>query len=80
MQALRHWSFGKVLLVAAAWFVVSLAVTLGWIIFQSTRVLFDSSEGAGVAAVSIGINEAFIAIPVIPPVVLIVAWLVNRLR
>ena len=80
MQALRQWSFGKVLLVAAAWFVVSLAATLGWIVFQSSRVLFDSSEGAGVAAVSIGISEAFIAIPVIPPLILIVAWLVKRRR
>lgn len=77
-QAFRHWSFGKVLLVSAACFVVSVAATLGWIFFQVSRVSVHSSEGAGIAAVSIGISEAIVGIPVIPPLVLIVAWLVIR--
>jgi hypothetical protein len=78
MQALRHWSFGRVLLASVGWFVLSVVVVAGWLLFQVRSFLFDSSEGAGVGAVSIGINEAMLAIPVVPPMVLIAAWLVAR--
>jgi len=78
MHGLRRWSFGKVLLASAALFALSVALVACWIFFQTTRFFFDSSEGAGIGAVSIGINTGELAIPIVLPVVLIVAWLVAR--
>ena len=77
MQALRYWSVGKVLLACVAWFLVSVVVTVGWMLFQARGFCFNG-EGAGIGAVSIGINTIMLAIPFIPPMVLIVAWLVAR--
>jgi hypothetical protein len=77
MQTLRYWSFGKVLLACVAWFLLSVVVSAAWILFQA-RGFFFNGEGAGIGAVSIGINTIMLAIPFIPPMVLIVAWLVAR--
>ena len=77
MHALRSWSFGKVLLACVAWFLVSVVVTVGWILFQA-RGFFVNAEGAGIGAVSIGISTVMLVIPVVPPMILIVAWLVAR--
>ena len=77
MQALRHWSFGKVLLASVAWVLLSLVVVAVWLFFQVSGFYFQG-EGAGVGAVSIGINEAMLAIPIVPPMILIVAWFVAR--
>jgi hypothetical protein len=77
MQALRYWSFGKVLLASGALFLLSVVVIAGWIFFQATGFV-ESGEGAGVGAVMIGVSTLMLAIPFIPPLVLIVAWLVAR--
>ena len=77
MHALRSWSFGKVLLACVAWFLVSVVVTVGWIVFQA-RGFFLNGEGAGIGVVSVGINTIMLLIPVVPAMVLIVAWLVAR--
>ena len=78
MQALRYWSFGKVLLASVAWFLLGVVLVAGWVFFQASSFFFESSEGAGVGAVSIGINTALLAIPCVPPLLLIVAWFVVR--
>jgi hypothetical protein len=79
MQALRRWSVGKVLLAAAAWFLLSVLATVGWLFFP-VRVFYDSSSsgGIGVESIHVMVNVVWLAIPVVPPVVLIVAWLVAR--
>jgi hypothetical protein len=81
MQALRHWSFGKVLLACVAWVLLIVVAAAGWFFFPASGVFFGSAESAGIGAVSIGVNLLVLAIPFVPPVVLIVAWfVVRRLR
>ena len=65
------------MLAAAAWVLVSLVVVAVWLFFQVSGFYFQG-EGTGVGAVSIRINEAMLAIPIVPPMILIVAWLVAR--
>jgi hypothetical protein len=77
MQALRSWPFGKVLLACVASFLLSVVVMAGWLFFQASG-FFQSGEGSGVGGVHISINALLLAIPFIPPMVLIVAWLVAR--
>ncbi len=77
MQALRYWSVGKVLLAGVALFLLSVVIMAGWLFFQASG-FSQSGEGAGVAAVHILIPAVLLAIPFIPPMVLIVAWLVAR--
>jgi hypothetical protein len=75
MQALWYWSLARVLLTSGAWFVVSLA---GWLYFN-VRGNFHSGEGSGgIGAVSVGINPVMLAIAIVPPFVLILAWLIMR--
>jgi hypothetical protein len=76
MQALRYWSLARVLLTSGAWFVVSVA---GWLYFN-VRGDFVGDEGGGIGAVSVGINPVMLAIPVVPPIVLILAWVIMRRR
>jgi hypothetical protein len=80
MTALRSWSFGKVLLVSAAWVVFCVVSIVAWIVFQLSAPVLGSSGSAGVGAVSVGISELILAIPVVPPIVLFLAWLVARSR
>ena len=74
MTTLRNWSLARVLLTSGAWFFVSVAA---WIYFN-VRGDFAVGEGAGFSAVSVGINPVVLAIPVVPPFVLILAWLIMR--
>jgi hypothetical protein len=74
MQALRYWSLARVLVTSGTWFVVSVA---GWLYFN-VRGDFVGGEGASIGAVSVGINPVILAIPVLPPIVLILAWLIMR--
>lgn len=79
--AFQSWSLARVLLVSGAWI-------LGWLLLSlvvvASSFLFRSrsSGSAGVGAVSLGISEALliasIAFLVVPPVALIVSWLVIR--
>jgi len=78
LHALRNWSFTKVSLVAAGWIFVCVMVLVAWIFFQ-IRGAFDASSGSGgIGAVSFGFNVLVLAIPFVPPAVLIVAWLAAR--
>ena len=74
MPPLRHWPLARVLITCVAWVFVSVA---GWLYFN-VEGDFAVDEGAGIGAVSIGINPAMLAIPIVPPMVLVLAWLFLR--
>ena len=77
MNALRQWSFARVVMTAAAWFVLSIAA---WLYF-TVRGMYVLDEGAGgVGALSVTINPLVAAIPILPPVVLLLVWLIVRRR
>jgi hypothetical protein len=80
MPALRHWSFARVLLACVAWVVLSLALVALWIFLQIFWTSGIGSGSAGIGAVSIGINELMLVVPVAPPIVLLIAWLIVRRR
>ena len=78
MQTLRDWSFTRILLLSVGWIVLCLLFVVAWFFFQF-RGAFDGSTGsAGIGAVSFGINALVLAIPVAPPVILIVVWSLAR--
>jgi hypothetical protein len=81
MQTLRYWSFARVLLVSGAWILLCLFVAAAWAasaLFQLRGLFTASSGSAGIGAVSVGFSEATLAIPVVPPILLILAWLIAR--
>jgi hypothetical protein len=79
MQPLRQWSFARVLLVCAAWVVLTLLAAALWFYIQF-RSEFDNGSGSGgIGAVSFGISVFVLLIPVGPPVVLFLVWLTARL-
>jgi len=80
MSALRHWSFKRVLLLSGAWILLCLLVVAALVLFQFSGSFVESrgAGSAGMAAVSVGINELVLALPVVPPIVLILAWAIAR--
>ena len=75
MRALRHWSLARVVIVSTTWFFVSLAA---WLMF-TFRGWADLSDGGGsIGFILIDINPIMLMIPVLPPVVLILAWSLAR--
>jgi hypothetical protein len=78
-HALRTLSFARVLALSAMWISLCILITVAWIAFQF-RALISSSGAGGIGAVSIGINLLLLLIPMGPPFLLIVAWLVARRR
>jgi hypothetical protein len=78
MPALRHWPFARVLLLCGGWVLLCVLTPLAWLLFQFNN-LFDVSSGSGgVGFVSFGFNTLMLAIPIVPPLILIVAWLIAR--
>jgi hypothetical protein len=80
MPALRNWSFARVLLACVSWTGFSLALIALWIVLQIFWTAGAGSGSGGIGAVSVGINQLVFAIPVAPPIVLLVAWLTVRFR
>jgi hypothetical protein len=80
MQSLRYWSFWRVLLASGGWFVFCVLITAAWAAFQFRRELtsLTSSGSGGIGAVSAGINEPFLWLVVLPPIILMVAWFMAR--
>ena len=78
MQALRNWPFARVLLVSGGWMLLCILTPLAWLLFQFNNAFDTSSGSGGVGAVSFGFNALMLAIPIAPPVILIVAWLIAR--
>ena len=80
MRPLRDWSFARVVLACIGWVgcCIALAALGLFLAFRGASVAGSGSGGIG--AVSFGVNELVLAIPVAPPVVLLVAWLIVRRR
>jgi hypothetical protein len=66
------------LLVSGAWILCCLFVAAAWALFQLRGLFTTSSGSAGVGAVSVGFSDLMLAIPLVPPILLIVAWLIAR--
>jgi hypothetical protein len=77
MKPLREWTLGRVLLACAGWVVLSLALIAFWIFAQ---IASTADIGSGSAAVRFEISELLLAIPVGPPIILFLAWLIARVR
>jgi len=76
MEAFGHWSFVRVFLLSAAWFILSVA---GWVYLTVRAFSVDVSQGSGgIGAVSVGVGPIIGAISIVPPLVLILAWLIAR--
>ena len=73
----RNWTIGRVLLVSGGWVLLCILTPLAWLLFQFNSS-YMSSGTSGVGAVSFGFNALMLAIPIVPPVILIVAWLIAR--
>jgi hypothetical protein len=80
MQPLRHWSFARVLLACVAWIVFSVALVALWIVLHTFWTVDIGSGGGGIGAVSVGIDAPVLLVPMVPPIVLIPAWLYARWR
>jgi hypothetical protein len=78
VQALRNWPFARVLLVSGGWVLICILTPLAWLLFQFNNAFDVSSGSGGVGAVTFGFNVLMLAIPIVPPVILIVAWLIAR--
>ena len=78
MHALRRWSFGRVLLVAAGWILLCVLLSVTWIVLQLRGQLAASSGSAGIGAVSMGVSEILLWLVVLPPIVLVLTWLIVR--
>jgi hypothetical protein len=78
--ALRNWSFARVLLACAAWFVFGVALIALWVFLQLSWTGGIGSGSGGIGAVSVGISEPVLLVPVVPPLVLLAAWVIVRAR
>ena len=80
MRNLQSWSFWRVLLVSMAWVVSCVVVLVASVVFQLSGPILGSVGSAGIDAVSVGFSELLLVIPIVPPIVLFVAWLRARAR
>ena len=78
MQVLRNWPFARVLLVSGGWVLLCILTPLAWLLFQFNNAFDTSSGSGGVGVVFFGFNTLMLAIPIMPPLMLIVAWLIAR--
>ena len=76
MQALRNWSFARVLLLSGGWILVCVLTTAAWLFVWFRNVVEVSAGSGGIGAVAFGINVLVLAIPLAPPAIWIVAWLI----
>lgn len=79
MTSLREWSFTQIVLASGAWFVMTIVIAACWL-FVTFWLQARSSGSGGIGAVSFGVNTLFLAIPVLPPILLAIAWLIVRRR
>ena len=80
MPALRHWSFARVLIACVAWFVFGVALVALWVFLQISWTGDIGSGSGGIGAVSVGILGPVLLVPVVPPMVLLAAWVIVRVR
>lgn len=63
---------------SGGWVLLCILTPLAWLLFQFNDVVGVSSGSGGIDAVSFGFNALMLAIPIAPPVIVIVAWLIAR--
>jgi Na+/proline symporter len=80
MKALRFWSFARVLLFSGAWILLCLLVAAAWLFFSLSMLSAASAGSGGIGAVSVGLSELMLAIPLGPPIILALLWLRARWR
>jgi hypothetical protein len=78
VRPVRDWSFARVLLVSGAWILLCLLVAVAYLLFQFREFISASSGSAGIGAVTFGVNVLTLGIPLLPPIVLLMAWLITR--
>ena len=78
MRPLRSWTMTRVLLVGAGSFLFTVVLCVVWIALQATWAADVGSGGGGIGAASVGISAAMLAIPFLPPIVLLVLWIKAR--
>ena len=80
MRPLRDWSFARVVLACIGWVGCCIALAAFGLFLVFGGASATASGSGGIGAVSFGVNELALAIPVAPPVVLLVTWLTVRRR
>lgn len=75
---LRNWSLTTVLRLSVGWVLLCILTPLAWLLFQFSNAFDTSSGTAGVGVVSFGFNVLMLAIPIVPPLILMIAWLIAR--
>ena len=80
MRPLRDWSFARVVLACIGWVGCCIALTALWLFLAFRGAAGAGSGSGGIGAVSFNVNELVLAIPVVPPVVLLMVWLIVRRR
>jgi hypothetical protein len=78
MKPLREWSFARLMLACIGWVILCLLIFALWL-YSEIRADLASGSG-GIGAVSVGIAEPVIYIPLGPPIILVLAWLIARWR
>ncbi|HXD15383.1 MAG TPA: hypothetical protein VN654_00095 [Vicinamibacterales bacterium] len=78
MPPLREWSFARVALVSSAWMAVCVLAVVAYLLYRFRGLFLPSSGSGGFGFVSFGFNLLTLAIPLLPPIVLIAAWLIAR--
>jgi len=66
-------------LISGGWILFCVLLAAAWLIFQSRGLWAASSTGSGgIGAVSVGVSAFALVIPLGPPILLILVWLVAR--
>jgi hypothetical protein len=77
MLDIRHWSFARVAVTSALWFVLNVALATGFVYLQF-RKRSSVTGSAGIGAVSFGIDEVFLGVLILylfgPSILLTLVW------
>ena len=79
MRPFRHWSFAQVLAASGAWFVLGLAVLVGWSYLERYFAL-PVSDASGAGELTVEIGAVKLAGLLGPPGILMGAWFLRRGR
>jgi hypothetical protein len=78
MKRLRSWSLMRLLLAAAASFVLGVALCVAVVVLQATWNIDIGSGSGGIGAVSVGVSGLLLVVPFVPPILLLALWLKAR--
>jgi hypothetical protein len=76
-MSIRDWPLGRVVLVSVLWAVAAVLLLVGWRTFSAFRGVSESGGVVGVSAGTLDIVK-LAALILVPPLVLLVAWSVQR--